>query len=115
MGIPTMGDRAMQVLQLLALEPIVGNNGGQDIVRIPKIQKSRRCKRIRFQCTQQERFTQWILGDIKSCFDKICCQWMPENIPTDKRILKAFMKCGYIMIQVVISADNVEKIFALKY
>lgn len=40
---------------------------------------------------------QWILeGDIKSCFDKISHQWMIENIPADKRILKEFMKCGYV-------------------
>lgn len=40
---------------------------------------------------------EWILeGNIKGCFDNISHEWMMENIPTDKRIMKQFLKCGYI-------------------
>ena len=39
---------------------------------------------------------QWILeGDIKGCFDHISHEWMLENIPTDKRVMRQFLKCGY--------------------
>ncbi|MBF4395569.1 reverse transcriptase domain-containing protein, partial [Vibrio anguillarum] len=41
--------------------------------------------------------TQWVLeGDIKACFDKIGHQWLLDNIPTDKRMLKQWLECGYI-------------------
>ncbi len=40
---------------------------------------------------------QWILeGDIKGCFDNISHKWIEENIPMDAKILKQFMKCGYV-------------------
>lgn len=40
---------------------------------------------------------QWILeGDIRSCFDNISHDWMLAHIPTDKVILKKWLKTGYM-------------------
>ncbi len=40
---------------------------------------------------------QWILErDIKGCFDNISHEWLKENIPMDSKVLKEFMKCGYV-------------------
>ncbi|MHC1762225.1 MAG: reverse transcriptase domain-containing protein [Negativicutes bacterium] len=40
---------------------------------------------------------EWILeGDIKGCFDNINHEWLQENIPMDKRIMKQFLKSGFI-------------------
>ena len=40
--------------------------------------------------------TQWILeGDIKGCFDNINHQWLMENIPIEKKILKQLLKAGF--------------------
>ena len=40
---------------------------------------------------------QWILeGDIKGGFDHISHEWMLRNIAADKRIMKQFLKCGYM-------------------
>ena len=35
-------------------------------------------------------------GDIKGCFDNISHEWLIENIPMDKSILKQFVKAGFI-------------------
>lgn len=35
-------------------------------------------------------------GDIKGCFDNISHDWMLENIPSDKRIMRQFLRCGYV-------------------
>ncbi|HEY9246740.1 MAG TPA: reverse transcriptase domain-containing protein, partial [Candidatus Methanoperedens sp.] len=39
----------------------------------------------------------WILeGDIRGCFDNISHQWLINNIPMDKSVLKQFLKAGYV-------------------
>ena len=39
----------------------------------------------------------WILeGDIKGCFDHISHDWLLNNIPMDKDILRKWLKCGVI-------------------
>ena len=43
------------------------------------------------------RRPQWILeGDIKSCFDKISHDWLVQNIPMDKRLLRTWLHAGYM-------------------
>lgn len=97
LGIPTMKDRAMQALQLLALEPIAETAADRISFGFRRYRSPEDAKEYAFSVLSRRDSPQWILeGDIKSCFDKISHQWMLENIPTDKRILKEFMKCGYI-------------------
>ena len=97
LGIPTMGDRAMQALQLLALEPVAETTADRISFGFRRYRSPEDAKEYAFSILSRKDSPQWILeGDIKSCFDKISHQWMLENIPTDKRILKEFMKCGYI-------------------
>ena len=97
LGIPTMGDRAMQALQLLALEPVAETTADRISFGFRKYRSTEDAREYAFSVLSRRDSPQWILeGDIKSCFDKISHQWMLENIPTDKRILKEFMKCGYI-------------------
>lgn len=97
LGIPTMQDRAMQALQLLALEPVAETMADRISFGFRKYRSPEDAREYAFSVLSRKDSPQWILeGDIKSCFDKISHQWMMENIPTDKRILKEFMKCGYI-------------------
>lgn len=35
-------------------------------------------------------------GDIKGCFDNINHQWLVQNIPMDKKILRQWLKAGFI-------------------
>ena len=44
-----------------------------------------------------KRFAKWILeADIEGCFDNLNHQWLLDNIPIDKIILKKWLKAGYI-------------------
>lgn len=97
LGIPTMGDRAMQALQLLALEPVAETTADRVSFGFRKYRSPEDAMEYAFSVLSRKDSPQWILeGDIKSCFDKISHQWMADNIPTDKRILKEFIKCGYM-------------------
>ena len=97
LGIPTMKDRTMQALYLLALEPIA------EVTADPHsygFRKERCCQDAIQQChtvLSHGYSPQWVLeGDIKGCFDHISHDWLLANIPTDKRILKKWLKCGVI-------------------
>lgn len=97
LGIPTMKDRARQALHKLALEPVAeiradGNSYG--------FRPERSCADAILQTfitLGKERSSQWILeGDIKSGFDEISHDWLMNNIPMDKGILRKWLKAGYI-------------------
>ena len=97
LGIPSMADRAQQALYLLALEPIAEIEADKNSYGFrPK----RSCHDAREQCFNalaKKISPMWILeGDIKSCFDKICHQWLENNVKMDRRILKQWLKAGYI-------------------
>ena len=97
LGIPTMEDRAMQALQLLALEPVAETTADRISFGFRRYRSPEDAREYAFSVLSRKDSPQWILeGDIKSCFDKISHRWMLENIPADKRILKEFMKCGYV-------------------
>ena len=51
-----------------------------------------------FQClSQQKNGAEWVLeADIKGCFDNISHDWMIANIPTDKAILRKWLKAGFV-------------------
>jgi RNA-directed DNA polymerase len=103
LGIPTMKDRAMQALYLLALDPIAETQADPNSYGFRK----KRCQADAIaQCftvlSRKDR-ARWILeGDIKSCFDNISHEWLLENIPMEKSILRRWLKAGYIMEQHVL-------------
>ena len=100
LGIPTMKDRAMQALYLLALEPLAETTA--DVVSYGF--RKKRCTQDAIeQCftdLAKEKSPQWVLeGDIKGCFDHISHQWLIQNIPMDKRMLGKWLKCGFVFKQ----------------
>jgi RNA-directed DNA polymerase len=97
LGIPTMQDRAMQSLYALALEPIAEATGDRKSFGFRKFRSSHDARQQVFHYLCKEYSPVWILeGDIKGCFDNISHQWLIDNIPMDKSILKQFLKAGYI-------------------
>ena len=95
--IPTMKDRAMQALYLLALEPLA------EVTADPHsygFRKERSCQDAIQQChiiLSRGNSPKWVLeGDIKGCFDHISHEWLLDNIPMDTKILKKWLKCGVI-------------------
>jgi RNA-directed DNA polymerase len=97
LGIPTMKDRAMQALYLLALDPIAEHLADPNSYGF---RKERACADAMEQCYNalaRSNCPQWILeGDIKSCFDKISHEWLLAHIPMDKAILRKWLKAGYM-------------------
>lgn len=97
LGIPTMYDRAMQTLYALALEPVAEATGDNISFGFRKGRSAKdACEQI-FCLLARKCSPTWILeGDIKGCFDNINHSWLQENIPMDKRIMKRFLKSGFI-------------------
>jgi len=97
LGIPTMYDRAMQALYALALSPIAEVAGDRRSFGFRKFRSTKDACEKAFSNLCHECSPEWILeGDIKGCFDNINHQWLIDNIPMDKSILKQFLKAGYI-------------------
>ena len=96
LGIPTMKDRAMQALYLLALDPIAETTADRNSYGF---RQQRSCADAVEQAFKALRAasTQWILeGDIRSCFDKISHDWILAHVPLDRAMLQKWLKAGYI-------------------
>jgi RNA-directed DNA polymerase len=98
LGIPTMKDRAMQALYLMALDPVAETRADPDSYGF---RKARSCADAIEQCynsLSHRGASQWVLeGDIQACFDKIDHEWLLCNTPMgDKHILRSWLKAGYL-------------------
>jgi RNA-directed DNA polymerase len=97
LSIPTMYDRAMQALYAMVLDPV------QEAAADPNsygFRLGRSCQDAReqiFYLMASGKRPEWVLeGDIKGCFDNFSHQWILDNIPMEKKILKQFIKAGYV-------------------
>jgi RNA-directed DNA polymerase len=97
LGIPIMYDRAMQTLYALALEPVAEVTGDSISFGFRKGRSAKdACEQI-FCVLARKVSPKWILeGDIKGCFDNINHEWLMQNIPMDKKVMKQFLKSGFI-------------------
>jgi RNA-directed DNA polymerase len=106
LGIPTMYDRCMQSLYALALEPIAEIKGDRTSFGFRKFRSTHDACEYAFLYLCKKNSPVWILeGDIKGCFDNISHQWLLDNIPMDKSILKQFLKAGYIFDRQLFPTD----------
>ena len=97
LSIPTIKDRAMQALHLLALEPIAETLGDPNSYGFRKFRSCADAIQKCFISLAHKYDATWVYeADIKGCFDNISHQWLLENIPMDKSILRKWLKCGYI-------------------
>ena len=97
LGIPTMKDRAMQAVYLLALEPVAETTGDPDSYGFRSQRSTADAIEACFVDLAKKNQAQWILeGDIKSCFDRISHDWLMENIPIDKTMLRKWLKAGFM-------------------
>lgn len=97
LGIPTIKDRAMQALFLMALEPVAetladGNSYG--------FRKYRSCADAIdqiYKCLHKKTSAEWVLeGDIKGCFDHISHEWLQNHAIMDTEMLRKWLKAGVI-------------------
>lgn len=97
LGIPTMKDRAMQALHLMALSPVSETLADADSYGFRKERCVWDAVEQCFKVLSKPCYAQWILeGDIKGCFDHISHDWLLAHIPMDKKILQKWLKCGYM-------------------
>jgi RNA-directed DNA polymerase len=97
LGIPTMKDRAMQALYLLALEPIAETKADPNSYGFRKGRSTADVAAQLFCCQAKKDSAQWVLkADITGCFDNISHEWLVQNIPMDKTILRKWLKAGYM-------------------
>ena len=97
LGIPTMKDRAMQALYLLALDPVAETTADKNSYGFRKNRSTADAIAQCFIVTSMKISAQWILeADIKGCFDNISHEWMLNHIPMDKNILRKWLKAGYL-------------------
>jgi len=97
LGIPTMTDRAMQALYLLALAPIAETTGDPNSYGFRIERCTADAMGQLFVCLSKKVSAQWVLeADIKGCFDYINHDWLIANVPTDKEILRKWLKAGVI-------------------
>ena len=97
LGIPCMIDRAQQALHLLALEPISETLADPNSYGFRPNRCAADATTQCFNCLCKSGSAHWVLeGDIQACFDKIGHQWLIDNIPLDKRMLKQWLGCGFI-------------------
>jgi len=97
LSIPIMLDRAMQALYKQALAPVAettadGNSYG--------FREGRCCAdaiQAGFNALNKPNSATWVWeADITGCYDNISLQWLLDNIPMDKVILRMWLKAGYV-------------------
>jgi RNA-directed DNA polymerase len=97
LSIPTLMDRAMQALYLLALQPVAETFADPHSYGF----RPERCTADALvychTLFSQKNGPRWALeGDIKSCFDKISHEWLLAHIPMEKDMLRKWLKAGYM-------------------
>lgn len=97
LGIPTMKDRAMQALYLLALDPVAEVKGDPCSYGFRKGRSPADAIEQCFCILAKRQSPEWILeGDIQSCFDQINHDWLLANIPMNKNVLRKWLKAGFM-------------------
>jgi RNA-directed DNA polymerase len=97
LDIPCMIDKAYQALYLLALEPISENLLDKNMYGFRPMRSTAGAIEQCFIALARKHSPQWILeGDIRNCFNSISHEWLKENIPTDKTMLKKWLSPGYM-------------------
>lgn len=97
LGIPVMSDRARQALWNLALTPVVESTS--DLVSYGfRLYRSCWDAHAQIQVVLSRKVSpQWILdADIRKCFDTISHEWLLENTPMESKILKSWLKSGFM-------------------
>ncbi|SYX53016.1 Group II intron-encoded protein LtrA (plasmid) [Escherichia coli] len=87
----------MQALWLLALEPVSETTADHNSYGFRPMRSTHDAIESIFLRMSQKVSPKWILeGDIKGCFDNISHDWLLSHIPMDRRLLKKWLKAGYM-------------------
>jgi RNA-directed DNA polymerase len=102
LGIPTMQDRAMQALYLMALEPVTETTADENSYGFRRKRSTADAIDALHRLLSRKCSPQWILeGDIKGCFDHISHQWLIKHIQIDKKILAKWLTSGVVFHKIL--------------
>jgi RNA-directed DNA polymerase len=102
LGIPTMQDRAMQALYLMALEPVTETMADANSYGFRRKRSTADAIDALHRLLSREYSPEWILeGDIKGCFDHISHEWLADNVQIDKAILKKWLNSGVVFNKIL--------------
>jgi len=107
LGIPCMYDRAMQALYALALDPVAEVTADTKSFGFRKGRSCHDACEYIFTALSRKYSPVWVLeGDIKGCFDHISHEWLIDNIPMDKSVLRQFLKAGFVFENELFPTDD---------
>jgi RNA-directed DNA polymerase len=97
LSIPTMHDRAMQALYLLALDPIAETVGDPHSYGFRTERSTAAAIEQCFNVLARKHTPQWILeGAIRACFDGISHDGLLAHIPMETAMLQKWLKAGFM-------------------
>jgi RNA-directed DNA polymerase len=97
LGIPTLLDRAMQALHLLALDPAVECTSDPNSYGFRNGRRAEDAMAQLFQCLRHRGSSGWVLdADIRGFFDNISHDWLLAHVHMDRRVLRKWLKCGVV-------------------
>jgi RNA-directed DNA polymerase len=97
LGIPTMKDRAMQALHLLALAPVAETLADPNSYGFRPARSTADAIEQSFKLLSRKSAPTWVMeGDIQGCFDNISHEWMLQHIPSDTEVLRKWLSAGYV-------------------
>lgn len=104
LGIPTIKDRAMQALHHMGLTPVAETTGDIHSYGFRAYRSTADAVSQIFKTLAGKNRAEWILEvDIRKCFDEIDHNWLLNNIPMERSILRKWLESGYIEKQMFCS------------
>lgn len=95
--IPAARDKAMLVLYSLALDPVAESTADKKSFFARKGRSAHDAFAYIFRELNQEKPPKWIVkADVAAFFDSIMQNWLIENIPMDKTVLRKFLRAGVV-------------------
>src|SRR5882757_8854164 len=97
LGIPAMIIRAQQALHLQGLEPVAETRADPHSYGFRRNRGTQDAIACVFHWLARKASACWVLeGDILGCFDNFGHGWLDSHIPMDKKILRDWLKAGYV-------------------
>ncbi|MGC1204549.1 MAG: group II intron reverse transcriptase/maturase [Flavobacteriaceae bacterium] len=97
LGIPCMSDRARQALWNTSLLPVVETTSDPHSYGFRPYRSCWTANKQVRTLLDKTHSPEWILdADIEKCFDKINHNWFLENTPMETKVLKSWLKAGYL-------------------
>ena len=95
-NLPTYYDKAMQVLYSFSLNPVAEATGERKSFAFRQGRSMQDVNEYIKEALKPKAVRYVIIADVKACYHSISHEWLLNNIPMDKRVLKEFLTAGYV-------------------